>query len=299
VLDCLIIGAGPAGLTAAIYLHRFHRSVCLVDAGNSRAKKIPLSHNYPGFPDGINGEKLLGLLREQVANFGGAVTQGKVTRLQKNADGSFTAQFDGRSVSAKTVLLATGVVDIEPELAGYDSVRDTELVRFCPICDGFEFTDDRIGVIGSGEHGMREYEFIRNFSKRLTYISLDSNDGTPAQTATTLYDANLSVVDGRKARLQYDDGSKCIGLELPDGSRHEFDVLYCALGCNVRSALATGLGALHDDANALIVDQHLETNIDGFFAAGDVVSSLHQLAVSTGQAAIAATAIHNRLRGGK
>jgi thioredoxin reductase (NADPH) len=296
VLDCLIIGAGPAGLTAAIYLKRFHRSIAVVDAGGSRAKKIPLSHNYPGFPDGINGNELLARLKQQLENFGGEITRGIVTKLRKNSDGNFTAEVEGRTLIAKTVLLTTGVVDIEPELDGYDTLRNTELVRFCPICDGFEFTDDRIGVIGSGEHGVREYEFIRNFSTRLTYISLDTNDSLPAQTATHPYDNTFCVLDGRNSRLHYDSASKQIELVLADGSRHTFDVMYCALGCHVRSALATELGALHDDKDCLIVGEHLETNIDGFYAAGDVVSSLHQLAVATGQAAIASTAIHNRLR---
>jgi thioredoxin reductase (NADPH) len=222
MLDCLIVGAGPAGLTAAIYLQRFHRSICIVDNNRSRAGKIPLSHNYPGFPDGVGGEELLRLLNEQLAKFGGAVAQGTVANLQKSADGNFNADVDGRRIVAKTVLLAAGVVDIEPDIAGYERIKDTGLIRFCPICDGFEFTDDRIGVIGRDAHG--------------------------------------------------------------------------ALGCQVRSSLATGLGARHDEQDCLIVNQHLETNIPGFFAAGDVVSSLHQLAVATGQAAIASTAIHNRLR---
>lgn len=297
MIDCLIVGAGPAGLTAGIYLRRFHRSVCIVDNSQSRAARIPLSHNYPGFPDGVNGKQLLELLRQQLAQFGGSITQGTVTELKKISEDEFTAEFSGQTISARNVLLATGIVDIEPDLAGYETVRTSDLVRFCPICDGFEFTDQRIGIIGRGKHGVRECEFIKNFSHRLSYISLDATDAIRAATQK-LRDANITVIGGHGGRIFGNSNeSKNIGIETVDGVLHEFDIIYCALGCKVRSALALSLGALHDDQDCLVVNDQLETSIKGFFAAGDVVSSLDQLAVATGQAAIASTAIHNRLRG--
>lgn len=272
--DCLIVGAGPAGLTAAIYLRRFLRSICVVDSNESRANKIPLSRNYPGFPEGINGKELLTLLRAQLGEFGGVVTRGTVTRLQRTAEGHFSAECAERKLEARTVLLATGVVDVEPAIPGYEQVKDSGLVRFCPVCDGYEFTDERVGVIGSGEHGRREYDFIRGFSERVTYVGLDSGP--------------------KPLRISCDHGS--LRIELADGSDKHFDVVYCALSCKVRSTLALDLGASHDELNCCIVNSHQETSIEGLFAAGDVVSGLDQLAVATGHAAIAATAIHNRLR---
>ncbi len=273
--DCLIVGAGPAGLTAAIYLRRFLRSICLMDNGQSRARRIPLSHNYPGFPRGINGEELLALLKTQLAQFEGAVTEGTVTNLRRSESGGFRAEVAGREVEARTVLLATGVVDVEPDIPGYEHVKDSGLVRFCPVCDGFEFTDQRVGILGRGAHGMREFEFIREFSNRVTYVGLDSGP--------------------KPVHIACDHGG--IGIAFDDGKTQRFDVVYCALGCNMRSNLALDLGAAHDEQGGCIVDAHQETNIEGLFAAGDVVSGLDQLTVAVGQAAIAATAIHNRLRG--
>lgn len=295
--DCLIVGAGPAGLTAAIYLHRFHRSVCLVDEGQSRAARIPLSHNYPGFPDGISGTELLARLRQQLANFGGEVQPGRITRIEKHADAGFLADCGGAQLIARTVLLATGVVDLEPELPGYERIKGSALVRFCPVCDGFEFTDQRVGIIGSGTHGLREFDFIRNFTKRLTYISLDAGVANAPRVTTRFRDLDVVVVDGNGSRVHYRDDSETVDFELADGSLHGFDVLYCALGCHVRSTLGLELGAEDDGSGGLKTDAHLETSVKGLFAAGDVVSGLDQLAVATGQAAIAATAIHNRLRG--
>src|SRR5690606_28176074 len=122
VFDCLVIGGGPAGLTAAIYLRRFHRDICLVDSGDSRARKIPLSHNFPGFPDGVSGEDLLALMTQQLRNFGGELVPGTVEKLRRRAEGCFEAECAGQTLVARTVLLATGVVDIEPDMAGYASV---------------------------------------------------------------------------------------------------------------------------------------------------------------------------------
>ena len=297
MIDCLIVGAGPAGLTAGIYLRRFHRSVCIVDSGHSRAARIPLSHNYPGFPDGVNGKELLELLRCQLEKFGGSITQATVTSLKKTSNDEFVAEFAGQTVTAKTVLLATGIVDIEPDLSGYDTIKSSELVRFCPICDGFEFTDQRIAIIGRGQHGVRECEFIKNYSSRLSFISLDGEDEIN-DAMHKLRGADIQVVKGRGGRIRCNEEQlKNVVIETADGALHEFDIIYCALGSTVRSSLAVDLGADHDEQQCLVVNEQLETSISGFYAAGDVVSSLDQLAVATGQAAIASTAIHNRLRG--
>ena len=295
MIDCLIIGAGPAGLTAGIYLRRFHRAVVIVDSGQSRAKKIPLSNNYPGFPEGINGRRFLTLLRQQLEKFGGSIMEGMVTSVKKISDDEFSAEVDGKAMSAKTILFATGVVDIEPDLSGYEDIKDSGLVRFCPICDGFEFTDHRIGIIGNGQHGVRECEFIRNFSDRLSYITLESQTKKTVKAAQNLRRANINLLNGSGARLYAGAENKNVYFESADGTVHEFDIIYCALGSQVRSTLALDLGAVHDENKNLVVNEHLETSIKGFFAAGDVVSSLDQLAVATGQAAIASTAIHNRL----
>ncbi len=296
-IDCLIVGAGPAGLAAGIYLRRFYRSVLIVDAGNSRAAQIPRSNNYPGFPDGINGAELLKRMRRQLKRFGGSVISGTVHQLCKLAENEFVAEAGKEVITARCVLLATGVVDIEPQIEGFLQVKTAGLIRFCPICDGFEFTDKRIGVIGAGQHGVREVRFIRNYSKDLTLIGLSPNDHLDRPLCTWLRYKQVKLILGAGRRLFINEGdaAQSVHLEMTDGSVHTFDLLYCALGSHVQSQLAVDMGACCDPDNGLKVDEHLETSITGLYAAGDVVSSLDQLTVAVGQAAIASTAIHNHL----
>ena len=139
MLDCIIVGGGPAGLTAAIYLARYRRAALLVDEGASRARLIPASHNYPGFK-GIAGPDFLARLREQARLYGARLEHGRVTALQRGPQGGFIAQLHGRDILARTVLPATGLVDESPDHRRIELGVDGGAVRFCPICDGFEAT---------------------------------------------------------------------------------------------------------------------------------------------------------------
>jgi thioredoxin reductase (NADPH) len=291
-LDCLIIGAGPAGLTAGLYLRRFHRIVALVDDGTSRAAAIPRSHNYPGFPDGIPGTELLARLKRQLADVDGEVTTGRVAALEHDTDGGFVAHVAAGRLRARTVLLATGVVDCDPQLPNVLDLRTRGLLRQCPICDGFEFTRQRIGVIGASAHGEREAEFLCHYTDRLSLIAVDTDGDAPVPHA--LRERGVTRLSGTlRAAEPAEHG---VQVRMSDGSRHHFDVLYAALGAQPRTDLACVLDPTIDRKGALRVDAHCRTSVPGLYAAGDVVSALDQLAVAVGHAAIAATTIHNDLR---
>ena len=142
ILDCLIVGGGPAGLTAALYLARFSRSFLLADSGASRAAWIPKSHNFPLFSDGLGGRDMLERQREHLRHYGVTPVAGVVSDLRQ-ADGGFAAivqEATGavRGVRARHVLLATGAVDVEPDLPNLADALKRGLVRYCPICDGYE-----------------------------------------------------------------------------------------------------------------------------------------------------------------
>jgi thioredoxin reductase (NADPH) len=291
MLDCLIVGGGPAGLTAAIYLARYRRAALLIDDGASRAALIPASHNYPGFK-GIAGPDLLARLREQALRYGAILQAGRVTALGQSASGTFLAQWEGKEVSARTVLLATGLVDEPPRIEGVDAAVWSGAIRYCPICDGYEAIDRRIGVFGSLEEAGKKALFLRTYSRNVVLFETLAQS-VDAKMRQMLHDAGIERA-GRPVRAECTENAVTVTLE--NGTRIELDVLYPALGCEVRSELAIALGADCTDNGNLKVDDRQQTTVDSLYAAGDVVSDLHQLAVATAHAAIASTSIHNRLR---
>ncbi len=290
-LDCLIVGAGPAGLTAAIYLARYRRNALVIDAGASRASLIPTSHNYPGFPEGISGPELLRRLRLQALRYGASIRAGTVQTLEQNDDGAYVVCTGEEYVAARTVMLATGVLDIEPDLPDLGDAIQRGLVRHCPICDGYEVMDQRVAVIGKGPKGVREALFIRTYTPHLTLFCVGEPGAIDAQHRGWLDEAGIRLVEGpiRRVRTQ---GGAVIGLETADGETHHFGTLYSALGEKPRSSLAVQVGARCNDDGQIMVDEHMQTSVPGLYAAGDVVCALNQISVATAHAAIAATAIH-------
>jgi thioredoxin reductase (NADPH) len=295
VHDCLIIGAGPAGLVAATYLARFRRDVAVVDAGGSRAALIPTSHNCPGFPAGVSGDRLLQRLGEQARNFGVEVQPGRIESLARDGNGFVARDADGRDRRARLVVLATGVVDRLPPMEGGDAARqsaiDAGVLRLCAVCDGYEATDVRIGVLAPADAAIAHGVFLRTFSQRVDAIR--SHAGDPgAEARRRAGEANVELLPA-PTRLHCDD--KACRVVFADGSERTYDTVYPLLGSDNQSQLALSLGAAVDAEGALQTDAHQQTTVDGLYAIGDVVSALNQIAVAVGHAAIAATAIHNRL----
>jgi thioredoxin reductase (NADPH) len=291
-LDCLVIGAGPAGLTAAIYLARYRRDFLVLDGGPSRAELIPLTHNFPAWPEGVSGEKLLARLREQALAHDAPFEQARVEILQRDRD-CFVARAGERSWRAANLILATGIVDRHPDWPGLREATLDGLLRWCPICDGFELLDKDIALVTAAGSGLGHAKFLRTYSSRVTLVALSDAEGLDAEGLAELESAGI----GLEARplLGFEPRGRRVALRFADGGLREFDAVYPMLGCKVQAELATQLGARCNDAGDLLVDAHQCTSIDGLYAIGDVVSDINQISVGTGHAAIAATAIHNRL----
>jgi len=290
-LDALIIGGGPSGLTAAIYLARYRRRVLLIDSDQSRAALIPETHNYPGFADGIAGPALLDALRKQAKTYGVTMIQDRVEMLNLTAAG-FGARCGKTQVVAKRAILATGLVDRTIAVPGLQQAVEHGCIRYCPICDGFEASDLRIGVLGSVEDATSKALFLRTYSSQVTLLTLDGVRGTE-QELRNLADAGVRISKSRVAAFER-RGDHMVTV-MNDGASAVFDVIYPVLGCDVRSDLGKMLGARHNEVGCLNVSEHQETTVSGLYAVGDVVSDLHQIAVATGHAAVAATHIHNSL----
>jgi thioredoxin reductase (NADPH) len=293
--DCLIVGAGPAGLTAATYLARFRRDIVVVDAGRSRARWIPASHNCPGFPFGVAGNELLARFRTHAEEHGVRIEDGRIDRLERDGDGHFLAwERDAGCRRARCVILATGVVDHLPEMEDVEEAIACGAVRLCAVCDGYEARDDAIGVLAPLEEAVGHASFLRTFSRHVVAIE---TGGTVARSRREELQAEaleagieLAGPPGRLALA----GDACL-VEYEDGRQLTLDTLYPVLGSDAQSSLALALGARCDDNQELVVDSRLQTSVDGLYAIGDVVSALNQISVAVGHAAIAATAVHRRL----
>jgi thioredoxin reductase (NADPH) len=299
ILDCLVVGGGPAGLTAAIYLGRFGRRFLVVDAGDPRAAWIPVSHNIPFFGEGIPGPKILERQRGHAGQYGTRVLPGTVTELRKTPGGRFEATVEekgggARRVEARRVLLAAGSVDVEPDLPDLPDAVRRGLVRYCPICDGYEARGRRTAVIGHGARRRRGRLHRPHLFGRRHAAHAGAVHGRPgARGAAT---ARRTGGEDRRAthRGARRAGRPDRGAAHRRGQELRFDALYSALGLRYRTDLARALGAEHDAQGALIVDAHNQTSVKGLYAAGDVVRGLDQIVVAMGHAAVAATHIHNR-----
>ncbi|MCY7339323.1 MAG: NAD(P)/FAD-dependent oxidoreductase [Sphingomonas bacterium] len=294
-LDCLIIGGGPAGLTAAIYLSRFHLAIMVVDGGKSRAAWIPESHNHAGFPGGINGQELLDRMKEQAQLYGTRIETGQVTRLERDAEsGRFVAEWGSGPVAAKTVLLATGVTNRRPPMdpAIHDDAMARGLIRYCPICDGYEVTDKKVAVIGTGDGGANEALFLRSYTAELTLVAPDGRHAIDDAQRAALGEAGVTLIDGPIAAIE--PGEKCIAIRV-GGETLEFASLYPALGSDTHTLLAEMVGARLSEDQCIGTDFHQRTSVEGLYAAGDVVHGLDQISHAMGEGGVAATTIRNDL----
>lgn len=292
-VDCLVIGGGPAGLTAALYLARFRLTVQVIDRGAGRAASIPLTRNYPGFPDGISGRDLIQRIREQAVRYGARIATAEVLTVERSGD-VFLCRTESGLIEASAVILATGIRDVHPPIDEnlHDAALAAGLIRYCPICDGLEVIGRRVAVIGRGAHAAREAKFVRSYTDDVTLLSWDGATGLDVAQRADLSQSGIAVVDGAVASARILDGKLVLAT---DGGELAFDAVYPALGATVTSGIAQGLGARVNGDGYLYVDEHQRTDVLGLYAVGDVVVGLNQISRATGQAATAATALRNDL----
>lgn len=288
-VDVAIIGGGPAGLTAATYLRRFLRSVVVLDAGASRARCIPESHNCPGFPQGVAGEELLRRMRAQAEGFGASIVQARADRLECS-DERFIVAAGGERWQAAKVILATGLADRLPDVPWADDAIACGALRLCAVCDAYEACDSHVAVFGPAAALRGHARFLRGYTAHLAAIPSD-RDLDPA-TARELHALGIRVF-AHGGEFAF-DGQRC-RWQSPGGGGTVFDTVYPYLGYVDRNALVADWDLEAGEEGELGVDRHQQTGHPGLYAIGDIVSGLNQIAVAVGQAAVAATHIHNTL----
>lgn len=290
--EVVVIGGGPAGLTAALYLGRFHLDPLIIDGGDSRASYIPVSRNIAGFPAGVSGDALLRRMRDHARRFGARIINAEATAITRR-DGHFVIEAGG-TVTARSVLLATGVRDHRPRMDAdlHDKAVASGRLRYCPICDGFEVTERKVAVLGTGSHAANMALFLRSYTSDLYLIAPNGMHRLDAADRVKLANAGIALLDGPAADLMLDFAG--ITVATPDGF-HRFDSLYPALGTSPATRLAQHLGVAMSAEGSIMVDAHQRTSVPGLYAAGDVVLGLDQIGHAVGEGGTAATAIRNDL----
>jgi thioredoxin reductase (NADPH) len=261
----------------------------------------------------VPGNVLLGNLTAQLQRYGGSVMPGEIVDLRVE-DGLFVADYVSSSeaslpdgdehegevpseiiqIRAHTVLLATGVADVGLPIENWREAIAFGSLRLCPVCDGFDVIDKRIALATTDESAIDHALFMRTFSADVTLFERGSSLQLSVDDRCRLDAAGVRYVDSPLLSVTLDASMKPV-MHTMDGKEYSADVFYPMLGARVRSKLAAILGAQIVKSEELVVNAHQATSVPGLYAVGDVVAGLNQIAVATGQAASAATHIHNRL----
>lgn len=286
--DILIIGAGAAGLSAALYTVRAGLSTTIVrlDAGSlGRAEKI---ENYFGFAAPISGRMLLAATEENLRRLGGRFLDNEVVSIRGGQDGFSITFADGKIEESACVLLATGRSLPTPPIPGLTEFEGRGVSR-CAVCDGFFFRGKAVGVLGNGEYALSE---ARELLPLAASVSLLTNGASTS--FATLEIGDFEIYPQKIAGLK--GIQKLSSVVFEDGSELSLDGLFVATGSAGALDFASHLGIISENG-VITVDENGMTNVPGVFAAGDCTGAPYQVAVSVGRGCTAALGAAAYLRG--
>lgn len=287
--DTIVVGGGPAGLSAAIYLARYNRTAVVIDHLSGRWRSHEINENYLGFPKGVAARRLRALGRKQAERFGVAFCRAKVTLLEKE-DGGFKARAGRYVFHGRTVVLATGVKDIMPPIGKTEEYWGKTLF-WCITCDGYKVRDKRVVVVGTNDEAAISALQFLNFTKNLAFITNCPPDAEGCELTADgrkrLRDAGIPVYEGKIDRAEGASGVMRAVL-LEDGTRIETEFMFSELGAEPRVELARALKVKIADNGFIETDEEQRTNVKHVYAAGDVTRLFaHQIATAAHEGATA------------
>lgn len=290
--DVIVIGGGQAGLSTALYLARFDRSVLLFDTGQGRSTWHQVNHNYLGFPGGVPARRLRELGHAQLEEYPQVrCLYHKIDHLgHADAGDGFAASGQAGDWCARAVVIATGVVDHYPHFDGWEDYVGRSMF-WCITCDGYACKGQRVIVIGNTDESAEETLQLQRFTSDLTLLTNSQECSISKSFQERLGESNIPLIHDRIDRVIGDDGM-CQELVTISGVSMEFDILFSVQGATPRSKLALDLGVTLNGDGYITVDIEQATDVPGVFAAGDV-TRLHSHQITTavhegGQAAQAA-----------
>lgn len=276
--DVIVIGGGPAGLSAALYLARYDRSVALFDAGQGRSTWHQINHNYLGFPGGVPARKLRELGYEQLAEYEQVtVFKHKIERLRRE-NGIFHADSQNDQWQSRCVILCTGVIDHYPHFPGWDQYVGHSMF-WCITCDGYGCKNAHVAVLGTTNAAASQALQLQRFSPFITVITNSEECTINESFQRRLKAAKIDLIHDKIVAAEGEHGS-LKSIVMRSGECVAVDQIFSQQGATPQTALAKEVGVLLSAQGYICVDHEQRTNVAGFFAAGDV-TRLHSHQVST------------------
>ena len=288
--DCIIVGAGPAGLNAALVLGRARWRVLVLDNGSPRNYATHEMHGVLGH-DGLDPAELRARGRAELARYGVQVVPLEVQDAEV-LDGAVRVTCAGRSELTRTVLLATGMLDELPDIPGFADVWGTS-AHTCPYCDGFEHRDERLAVLAAGDRGEHLAVLLRQWSDDVVLLSNGPHNLAADQLAR-VQAVGVPVIETPVVRLDSDDG-RLRHVQLDDGQTLDRDALFFYVGWRLRNDVARTLGCELRHDGSIAVDANQATTIDRVYAAGNCSEPRALVPAAAGSGTTAAVAINARL----
>ncbi len=291
VADAIIIGGGPAGLSAALVLARCRRNVIVIDAGHTRNAAARHMHNYLT-RDGVPPREFRRLARAELRNLGVRTLNATAVDAARNRDGLFTIRLaSGRELRSRALLLATGVVDVLPQVPGFDTLYG-RTIHHCPYCDGYPYADKRLAAYGKGRAAIG----LAMLLKQWTDDVIACTDGEPLTAADrarakrhgiALRESRVTRFEGRAGRLRR--------VHFSRGEPLDRDGLFFNTGQVQRSGLAAKLKCEFKDNGGIRTDRRQCAGMPGLYVAGDADREVQFVVVAASQGATAGTAINQDL----
>ncbi|HEX8706793.1 MAG TPA: NAD(P)/FAD-dependent oxidoreductase [Pyrinomonadaceae bacterium] len=298
--DCIVIGAGPAGLSAALFLARYRRRVLTFHDSSPRNLYAHGVHGFLGH-HGITPSELLARGRDEVTEHGGLIIEGCVTKAERLGDDHFRVTTGGsgsaeQSFETRRLLLATGLRDLKPDCPGFLEFYGTT-VHHCPDCDGFEVSHKRVAVLGHGKETVGFTLNMLTWTDKLTLITNGDSSGITDEHRAQLAHFEIPITNRRITALEGDTEARHIArVVFEDGEPLECDALFFNLGTQISGALHEMLGCKLDaDCGLIAVDEEQQTSVAGVYAAGDITPRSQLAIVAAAEGAMAAIHIHKSL----
>ena len=291
--DVIVIGAGMAGLSAAIYLGRARRNTVVIDSGKSMARWEPDVQNYLGFPKGVGGEELLQRGRRQARRYGIRFVRDEILEGRSPRPGAFRLKGRAGRYSCRRLLLATGIFHIPPDIPDVKSCLGHSLF-FCKDCDGYRVQGKEIAIYGWTNEAV---EYALGMILYTPYVAIVTDGRQPRWDAQhEKWVAEYEIPVYRQEILQVARrGSKLEALEFGDGKRLMVAAVFTTRGDVYLNKVARSLKARLNPEGDIIVDAKMRTSVAGLYAAGCVTPANCQMIIAAGEGAIAAQAINRDL----